>query len=596
VAASLVNLKGHEAQILDVAFSADGRRVASASTDIRVWETGSDQVLTPFICEHPRQHTSTFLSVALSPSGPYLAGGDALGQVLIWDVRESQSNDRQRLRRFEGRARLSRSITGGGRPTPATERQVQEKASIRALAYSRDGRFLAAGDKAGQIVVYDTANRVMASAGNGAVHAFFQDSTDPVRCLVFLGPSHTLVATGARGRGLIIWDVASQRMQKMIPYEDSILGLAASLDGRQVAFTSGNLMMVLHPADPNNHVAQRIVSDKGFTGVAFSPDGRSLATTEFEDSSIRLWDVATGKETRAIDVGERLHFRIAWSPDGKVLATIGGNEARDLILVYPDSHARTVASPSAPGATAPDGLPGGEAPPEMSQTPVLAVATRTVGLCKDRNMGSRIREWPAGTRFEILGPEQENWRRVRDPEGREGWIPRKWVDIVLDGTLTGHQATDVKPIVPVSTPPAGAIAGMASAAQHETRARQGTHRGPHGENADMITRFLGGLQKKAEDFNRYSIKMGIAGRGLLDTHARGVEDVMRRGTDLHTFLLRFAETLPEGTRYDGRSRTILLPGGIALTVDSKLVRDDQPLDSEQVAEVEAALRAYAQGR
>src|SRR5690606_32783254 len=59
-------------------------------------------------------------------------------------------------------------------------------------------------------------------------------------------------------------------------------------------------------------------------GVAFSPDGKQLASCAWENA-IRLWDVATGKQVQRLATGddEAGHFAIAFSPRGDKLAAVG---------------------------------------------------------------------------------------------------------------------------------------------------------------------------------------------------------------------------------------------------------------------------------
>ncbi len=61
------------------------------------------------------------------------------------------------------------------------------------------------------------------------------------------------------------------------------------------------------------------------SAVAFSPDGKTLATAS-RDNSIRLWNGATGKEVCRFIGHEKLIYSVAFAPDGKVLASAGDGE------------------------------------------------------------------------------------------------------------------------------------------------------------------------------------------------------------------------------------------------------------------------------
>jgi WD40 repeat protein len=57
-------------------------------------------------------------------------------------------------------------------------------------------------------------------------------------------------------------------------------------------------------------------------GVAFSPDGRLLATASW-DNTARLWDPATGEHRRTLTGHDAVVAGVAFSPDGRLLATAG---------------------------------------------------------------------------------------------------------------------------------------------------------------------------------------------------------------------------------------------------------------------------------
>ncbi|HMH45776.1 MAG TPA: hypothetical protein VK557_19970, partial [Pyrinomonadaceae bacterium] len=69
----------------------------------------------------------------------------------------------------------------------------------------------------------------------------------------------------------------------------------------------------------------------GATRLAFSPDGRLLATATFHTNTIKLWETATGRELRDLSTGGQNTISqspvFAFSPDSRLLAAAGGSNS-----------------------------------------------------------------------------------------------------------------------------------------------------------------------------------------------------------------------------------------------------------------------------
>jgi len=124
--------------------------------------------------------------------------------------------------------------------------------------------------------------------------------------------------------------------------------LAVSRDGKTVAASSDSTLY--RPTDPRDGItlfnartgrASNIITDKGvFARLSFSPDGTRLAAAPHQTASVRVWDVATGRELFRVEHHANHGFNadstvaLSWSPDGSRLATAS---ADDTLLLW-DGH------------------------------------------------------------------------------------------------------------------------------------------------------------------------------------------------------------------------------------------------------------------
>jgi WD40 repeat protein len=135
---------------------------------------------------------------------------------------------------------------------------------------------------------------------------------------VAFSPDGAVLATGSRDATARLWDVRTGQALATLPHTDYVDELAFSPDGRLLATGGSNNPLRLWKV-PTRQLHLELPSAR--PPAAFSPDGRTLAHGALQRAELR--DPATGSLRRSLQGHESLIAGLAYSPDGKILATTG---------------------------------------------------------------------------------------------------------------------------------------------------------------------------------------------------------------------------------------------------------------------------------
>lgn len=191
---------------------------------------------------------------------------------------------------------------------------------IVGVAFSPDSQFVATASGDQTVRVWN--------ALTGKEASVFRGHKESVHCVVF-SPDGKLIASGAanykdpdikHGGEVLIWNIKTHEVQKRLTGpQGPINRVAWSADGKLIAGGSFDGSVHVWDAANGRTVHKFTAHTKPIWGCAFSPDGNHLATASF-DLTVRVWDLATGREAFDAMRLPQQPWHVVYSPDGKRLA------------------------------------------------------------------------------------------------------------------------------------------------------------------------------------------------------------------------------------------------------------------------------------
>jgi WD40 repeat protein len=272
-----------------VAFTPDGKTVVSCSDDgtLRSWEASTGKEIHCF-----RGHRRSVMSLSISKDGKTLASISQDFTIRLWDLAAGKE-----LRKLDA-----------------------PRGAYYDLSFSPDGLILASCGQ--NLTIWKTQTHEV-------IREFELKIRGWLTTLAF-SPDGKTLAVGSQDGIIRFWDTVDwKKIRQVQAHAQGVHSLAFSPNGRFLASAGEDGLLSLRNAATGKEVHSLCKrGPRGCSRLAFSPDSKLVAWTWGAEGAIRLFEVATGSEVRQFKVFRYGIASVAFSPDGKTLASASESTVR----------------------------------------------------------------------------------------------------------------------------------------------------------------------------------------------------------------------------------------------------------------------------
>ncbi len=294
----LIVQTGHSLDVHSLSFSADGKLLASSSSDrtAKLWDAVTGTEL--------RSFNGCYKAVAISPDSQMLACGGMDNAVNLWNVSNGEF-----LWKIDGFPGI-----------------------ITSLAFSPDGKTLAIAESISSVTLWNIATKskkLEIKTLDPKYRELPDGSSLPDEysyVSVAFSPNGTTLVTGGWDNNVKLWDAATGKLIFVCPgHSLPVTAVAFASNGRLIASGSSDKTIILWDAANGRKLQTLVGHGERVTSIAFSPNGNELISGS-ADKTIRVWDVLSGKPVNTLKGNETQVLSVACSPDGGSFASgfVGG--------------------------------------------------------------------------------------------------------------------------------------------------------------------------------------------------------------------------------------------------------------------------------
>jgi WD40 repeat protein len=307
----LRTLLGHEAAITSIAFSPDGKRLASSSADktARVWDLSDSKF--PELQKIVQPTAISAVALSADATQLFCAAGDNV--IRCWAVADGTE-----VRTFTGHSASVSSLSVSGQTlvsgaadstvrvwnlqTGAIIRSINHAAAVSSIAVSPKGLIIASGgaDKLVKLWTASTGAPIVSLTGHAAAIVGLRFNADGSK-----------LVSGSND-GVWVWDViGKRRLETFALTQVELRGVGFSGDLIPTGIADGSVRLL------SPHLVRLIDAHVGGSNsVAFSADAKRLVTSG-ADKTVKFWSVADGKQLGTFAGPTDVVTKVVVTPDGK---------------------------------------------------------------------------------------------------------------------------------------------------------------------------------------------------------------------------------------------------------------------------------------